>query len=86
MSALFSAAWNWRAASFPLSILVGMMKSGRRRIDRAVTCQEIVTMTATVRTSETRLDTIPDSVFENARWAPMTSVFRRETSAPVRCG
>ncbi len=32
----------------------------------------------------TRLPTTPDSVSLNARWAPMTSLLRRLTSAPVR--
>src|SRR5699024_12802236 len=52
--------------------------------DITVTCQEIVTMTPTVSARDTKFDTIPDRVFENARWAPMTSVLSRETRAPVR--
>src|SRR5699024_2324833 len=84
MSALLFAASNCRAASFPLSRRVGMMNRGSRRIDITVTCQEIVTMTPTVSARDTKFDTIPDRVFENARWAPMTSVLSRETRAPVR--
>ena len=41
-------------------------------------------ITASVNVSVTRLDTTPDSVSEKARWAPMTSLPSRLTSAPVR--
>ena len=67
MLALLSAAWNWREASLPLSIFVGMMNSGSSRIDMTVTCQEMVTITPTVRTRETKFDTMPESVLEKAR-------------------
>ena len=41
-------------------------------------------ITASVNVSVTTLATTPDSVSENARWAPITSLPRRLTSAPVR--
>ena len=34
-------------------------------------------------TAAMMLDTVPDRVEVNARWAPMTSLLSRETSAPV---
>ena len=49
-----------------------------------MSCQLIPAITANVSTSCTRFDTTPDSVSENARWAPITSLLRRLTSAPVR--
>src|SRR5699024_4257208 len=84
MSVELFAASTCREARLPDSRRVAMMNSGSRRIDITVTCHEIVTMTPTVRAKETKFDTMPDSVFENARWAPMTSVLSRETRAPVR--
>ncbi len=39
---------------------------------------------ATASSRVTRLLTTPDRVLLKARWAPMTSLLRRETSAPVR--
>ncbi len=47
-------------------------------------CQEMPIMTTSVRISMTTLLTTPDSVSLKARWAPMTSLFNRLTSAPVR--
>ena len=47
-------------------------------------CQLMPAITARVRTSCTRLDTTPERVSEKARWAPMTSLLRRLTRAPVR--
>ncbi|STX07275.1 Uncharacterised protein [Kocuria rosea] len=62
----------------------GTRKIGSSSTDSAVTCHEIETMTTTVRIRETMLLTTPESVLENARWAPMTSLLSRETRAPVR--
>ena len=41
-------------------------------------------MTASVSTRAMRLLTTPDRVHVNARWAPITSLLSRLTSAPVR--
>ena len=57
---------------------------GSNSSDKPVTCHEMVTMTPTVSASDTTLDTTPDRVPAKARWAPITSVLSRETSAPVR--
>ncbi len=40
-------------------------------------------MAMSVVTSTMTLETTLPNVPVNARWAPMTSLFRRETSAPV---
>ncbi len=49
-----------------------------------MTCQDNVSITTSVSSNATRLLTTPDSVSLNARWAPITSLFSRLTSAPVR--
>ena len=49
-----------------------------------MTCHASVIITATVSTSWMTLVTRPDSVEVNARCAPMTSLFSRLTSDPVR--
>jgi hypothetical protein len=61
----------------------GTMNTGSSTSDSAVICQESVNMTAAVSTSWITLLTTPDSVDVNARWAPITSLLRRLTSAPV---
>jgi hypothetical protein len=62
----------------------GTTNTGTSSNDNAVICQEIPAITTSVRVSVTRLDTTPESVSENARWAPITSLPSRLTSAPVR--
>ena len=47
-------------------------------------CHDTLTITASVSTSITRFDSTPDSVEENACCALTTSLFSRDTSAPVR--
>jgi hypothetical protein len=59
------------------------MNTGSSTSDSAVICHERVSITAAVSTSWMTLLTTPDSVLVNARWAPMTSLFSRLTSAPV---
>jgi hypothetical protein len=49
-----------------------------------VICHDTPIITASVSTSITRLDSTPDSVEENACCALTTSLFSRDTSAPVR--
>ncbi len=46
--------------------------------------QERLSITASVSTRAMTLLTTPESVHVNARWAPITSLLRRLTSAPVR--
>lgn len=72
-----------RAIRLPMR-RAGTTNTGSSTSARRVICQESVSMTARVSTRVTRLLTTPDSVLLNARWAPMTSLLRRETSAPVR--
>ena len=51
---------------------------------RTVIGQEIRSITTRVKARATRLPTTPERVSENARWAPITSLFSRLTRAPVR--
>jgi hypothetical protein len=62
----------------------GSRNSGVNTRDSAVSCHEMLSITVSVSASVTRLPTTPDSVSEKARWAPMTSLPSRLTSAPVR--
>ena len=61
----------------------GSRNSGVSASDSAVICHEMLIITANVSASVTRLPTTPESVSENARCAPMTSLPRRLTRAPV---
>ncbi len=62
----------------------GITKTGSRISASNVICQLIAIMTPSVRVRVTMLDTTPDKVSLNARWAPMTSLLSRLTRAPVR--
>ncbi len=62
----------------------GTTKTGSSTSASRVICQDRVSITTSVSTSVTRLLTTPDRVLLNARCAPMTSLLRRETRAPVR--
>lgn len=46
-------------------------------------CQESSIIATTTATRLIALPTTPDSVLVNACWAPMTSLLRRDTRAPV---
>ena len=48
-----------------------------------MTCQLSANMVMPTTTTLIELETVLDSVEVNARWAPMTSLLSRETSAPV---
>ena len=61
-----------------------MTKIGSSTSASSVICHDIPSITTSVSTSITRLLTTPDSVSLNARCAPITSLFSRQTSAPVR--
>jgi hypothetical protein len=84
MSALWSAASRCKAASRRPMSRAGTTNTGSSTSASSVTCQEMLSMTARVSVSVTRLPATPDSVSLNARWAPITSLLRRLTSAPVR--
>ena len=51
--------------------------------DSRVICQDSAIITPAVSTRPITLDTTPESVEVNARWAPMTSLLSRLTRAPV---
>lgn len=50
----------------------------------SVICQDRAIMTARASTRVTKLLTTPESTSLKARWAPITSLLSRLTSAPVR--
>ena len=62
----------------------GTTNNGISTSERRVICHEIDSITANVSVSVTTLETTPDSVSENARCAPITSLPSLLTSAPVR--
>ena len=66
----------------PAGRAAGRSAAGSR--PAAVTCQDVFSMTTRVRISATTLLTTPESVPAKARCAPITSLFSRLTSAPVR--
>ena len=57
--------------------------SGNSSRQRSVTCQLSTSIVAPTKTTPIALDTVLDSVEVNARWAPITSLLSRLTSAPV---
>ncbi len=62
----------------------GSTNTGSRTRASRVICQEMLSITASVSSRVTVLATTPDRVLLNARWAPITSLLSRLTSAPVR--
>ena len=48
-----------------------------------MTCQLSAIIATPTTSTEMALETVLDSVEVNARWAPITSLLSRETSAPV---
>ncbi len=83
-AALRLADSRLRSASFEPIRRAGSTKIGNRISASKVICQEIRIITIKVMNSITRLLTTPESVSLNARWAPITSLLSRLTSAPVR--
>ncbi len=85
---LITALWlaasrSSRASRLPIR-RAGTTNSGSNSSASTVICQEILIITARVSRSATMLLTTPESVLLKARCAPMTSLFNRLTSAPVR--
>ena len=78
-----AASRSSRARRVPMR-RAGTTNTGSSTSASRVICQEMLSITARVSASVTRLPRTPDSVSLNARCAPMTSLFRRLTSAPVR--
>ena len=83
MAALCTAASRSSAPTRAPIRRAGMTKTGSSTIAISVIGQERLSITATVSTSTITLVTTPDSADVKARWAPITSLFRRLTSAPV---
>ena len=81
---LCAAASRCRRASRRPMRRAGSTNTGNRISASRLICQEIPIITTSVRASVTTLLTTPDNVVLNARWAPMTSLLRRLTRAPVR--
>lgn len=84
IAALWAAASRWSLAIRTPIRRAGSTNTGSRTSASAVICQEMLSITARVRRRVTTLLTTPDKVLLKARWAPMTSLLRRLTSAPVR--
>ena len=78
-----AASRSSRASLVPIR-RAGSTKTGSSTSASRVICQEMPSITISVSTSVTRLPTTPDRVSLNARCAPITSLFSRLTSAPVR--
>ena len=68
----------WRRPGGP-----GCTNTGSSTRASSVICHDRPTITASVSTRAMTLVTTPDSAEVNARWAPITSLFSRLTSAPV---
>jgi hypothetical protein len=84
MAAFSAAASRCIRAIRPPMRRAGSTNTGSSTRASRVICQDRVSMTASVSSSVTRLLTTPDRVEAKARWAPITSLLRRLTSAPVR--
>ena len=78
-----AASRDSRAIADPMR-RAGIRNRGSTASDATVICHEMLSITASVNVSVTMFDTTPDSVSENARCAPITSLPSRLTSAPVR--
>lgn len=84
MAALWLAASRCILAMREPIRRAGTTNTGSRTRASSVICQEMLSITASVSSRVTRLETTPDKVLLKARWAPMTSLLSRLTSAPVR--
>ena len=60
-----------------------MSRSGNSSRHIKVTCQLSANIAMPTTTTEIALETVPERVEVKARWAPITSLLSRETSAPV---
>ncbi len=84
MAALRADASRWSAAIRAPIRRAGSTNTGRSTRASRVICHEMPSITASVSSRVTVLATTPERVLLNARWAPITSLLRRLTSAPVR--
>ena len=83
MAALCSVASRSSAPTLAPTRRAGITKIGSNTSASTVICHDKLSITTTVRTRAMRLVTTPDNAEVNARWAPITSLFNRLTSAPV---
>ena len=83
MAALCPAASRSRCPTRAPTRRAGITKTGSRTMARRVMSHDRRAITTTVRPRAMTLVTTPDRAEVNARWAPMTSLLRRLTSAPV---
>ena len=83
MSALPFIRSRVSAAIRPLTQRDVSSSNGNSSRQSSVTCQLRVSIVIPTTTTETMLETVPESVDVNALWAPITSEFSRLTSAPV---
>ena len=83
MSALPFIRVRVRVASRLLTQRDVSTRKGKSIRQSTVTCQLSASIVAPTTTTETTLETVPDSVEVKALWAPITSELRRLTSAPV---
>ena len=82
-SALPSIWRRVRPARRPLTNRLTSQSGGNSARQSTVTCQLSASMVAPTTTTAMVLATVLDRVEVKARWAPMTSLLSRETSAPV---
>ena len=82
-SALPSICCRVSPASLPPTNREARNRSGNSARHSRVTCQLSASMVMPTTTTAIELATVLDSVLVNARWAPMTSLLSRDTSAPV---
>ena len=83
IAALSTAASRSSRPTFAPTRRAGMTNTGSSTIDATVTCHDRLNITTRVRARAIEFVTTPASAEVNARWAPMTSLFSRLTSAPV---
>ena len=84
IAALWSAASRSSDPTRAPTRRAGMRNNGSSTTVISVIGHDRPAMTTKVSTRAMTLVTTPDSAEVNARWAPITSLFRRLTSAPVR--
>ena len=70
-------------ASLVLTHFEATMSRGNSARHSSVTRQLSASIVIPTTTTATALDTVVDRVLVKARWAPMTSLLRRLTRAPV---
>ena len=83
IAALCSAASRSSAPTLAPTRRAGITKIGSSTSASSVICHDRLSITPSVSTRAITLVTTPDSADVKARWAPITSLFRRLTSAPV---